>query len=71
MTPLSSFGINRRVLIAFVAALAFQPQAATAQQTKPSYTFSFAVYGDSRSMMYLPYKTDQRGGSAQADGGHV
>jgi hypothetical protein len=60
MTPLSSFGINRRVLIAFVAALAFQPQAATAQQTKPSYAFSFAVYGDSRSMMYLPYKSDQR-----------
>jgi len=50
------------ILFAFVAALALQPQAATAQQTKPAAgsAFSFAVYGDSRSMMYLPYKSDQR-----------
>src|SRR5580765_8621516 len=37
---------------------------ATAQTPKPasqsaSAAFSFAVYGDSRSMMYLPYKSDQ------------
>jgi Calcineurin-like phosphoesterase len=47
-------------VIAFIAALA-QPQTATAQETKPAggSAFSFAVYGDSRSMMYLPYKSDQ------------
>jgi hypothetical protein len=37
---------------------------ATAQTAKPASHatdsgFSFAVYGDSRSMMYLPYKSDQ------------
>jgi hypothetical protein len=37
---------------------------ATAQTTKPTgrfddAAFSFAVYGDSRSMMYLPYKAEQ------------
>src|SRR5262249_25874643 len=36
---------------------ALQPQTAAAQQ---STGFSFAVYGDSRSMMYLPYKSEQR-----------
>ena len=41
------------VLFAFVA---LQPQAATAQQTKAAAGsgFSFAVYGDSRPMMYVP-----------------
>ena len=41
------------VLFVFVAALAFQSQTATAQDTKPAAgtAFSFAVYGDSRSMM--------------------
>jgi hypothetical protein len=35
--------------------------AQTAQQAPPTAGsgFSFAVYGDSRSMMYLPYKADQ------------
>jgi hypothetical protein len=49
-------------VVVFMAALALPPQSATAQQTKPdaSSAFSFAVYGDSRSMMYLPYKSDQR-----------
>jgi hypothetical protein len=58
-----SSGINRRVLLSTLALLpAFQPQTATAQQTKrgAGSAFSFAVYGDSRSMMYLPYKSDQR-----------
>ena len=32
--------------------------AQTATPAKES-AFSFAVYGDSRSMMYLPYKSDQ------------
>jgi hypothetical protein len=41
--------------------LAFQPQAATAQETKPTC----AVYGDSRSMMYLPYKSDQEADARQ------
>jgi hypothetical protein len=48
-------------MMAFVAALALQPQTATAQQvSRPSDSgFSFAVYGDSRPMMYLPYKEGQ------------
>ena len=47
------------ILVSFVVAL--QPQAATAQQTKPAagYGFSFAAYGDSRPMMYLPPKDGQ------------
>src|SRR5450432_4238490 len=54
-------GINRRALLSTLALLpALRPLAANAQQTKPSSGFSFAVYGDSRSMMYLPYKLDQR-----------
>src|SRR3974390_54928 len=39
------------------------PVAAAEKRTaakKPAPGFSFAVYGDSRSMMYLPYKSDQR-----------
>ena len=49
------------ILFAFVAALSLQPQAATAQQTKPAADsgFSFAAYGDSRPMMYLPPKAGQ------------
>ena len=48
-------------LFAFVALLAPQPRAATAQQTKPAADsgFSFAASGDSRPMMYLPIKEDQ------------
>ena len=49
-------GINRRVLLSTLAMLpAFSPRAAMAQQTPPaaSSAFSFAVYGDSRPMMYL------------------
>ena len=47
------------ILVSFVVAL--QPQAATAQQTKPAAGsgFSFAAYGDSRPMMYLPPKDGQ------------
>jgi hypothetical protein len=55
--------INRRVLLSSLALLpALQPQSAIAQQTRRrgNSAFSFAVYGDSRSMMYLPYKSDQR-----------
>src|SRR5262245_12085613 len=55
--------INRRILLSSLALLpALQPQTAIAQQTRRggNLAFSFAVYGDSRSMMYLPYKSDQR-----------
>jgi hypothetical protein len=50
-----------------MAALALQPQTATAQETNPAAAsaFSFAVYGDSRSMMYLPYKSDQEADARQ------
>ncbi len=49
------------VPLALIAALIAQPHAATARQaSRPASSgFSFAVYGDSRSMMYLPYKSDQ------------
>jgi hypothetical protein len=55
--------INRRALLSSLALLpALQPRTAIAQQIRPggNSSFSFAVYGDSRSMMYLPYKSDQR-----------
>jgi hypothetical protein len=57
------FGMNRRVVLSTLALLpALQPRMAAAQQARRGDTlpFSFAVYGDSRSMMYLPYKSDQR-----------
>lgn len=49
------------VLFAFAALLALQSRTATAQQAvHPTDSgFSFAVYGDSRTMFYLPYKSDQ------------
>jgi hypothetical protein len=49
------------LLFASVAVLALHPRAATAQQAKPAAGsgFSFAVYGDSRPMMYLPLKEGQ------------
>jgi hypothetical protein len=61
MKPYS--GINRRAFLSTLALLpALRPVAANAQQTNPvaGTGFSFAVYGDSRSMMYLPYRLDQR-----------
>jgi hypothetical protein len=52
--------IDRRVLLSSLALLpALRPKGASAQQAGHS-AFSFAVYGDSRSMMYLPHKSDQR-----------
>jgi len=50
------------VLFAFVALVA-GPATAAEESTaakKPESGFSFAVYGDSRSMMYLPYNLDQK-----------
>jgi len=48
-------------LLTCVAVLALELPTATAQQaSRPADSgFSFDVYGDSRSMMYLPYKADQ------------
>ena len=51
--------ISRRVLLSSMAllpALSGTPVTATAQQVSG---FSFAVYGDLRPMMYLPYKEGQ------------
>src|SRR5215467_3697235 len=53
------------LLLAFVAVLAVVAgRAATAEKStaekKPAPGFSFAVYGDSRSMMYLPGNSDQK-----------
>jgi hypothetical protein len=50
------------ILFAFAAALAFQLPSANAQQPTPTASpgFSFAAYGDSRTMMYLPRKLDQK-----------
>src|SRR5262245_35401313 len=63
MKPISwRFGTSRRVLLSTLALLpAFLPTAAMPQQAPPaaSSAFSFAVYGDSRPMMYLPYKEGQ------------
>jgi hypothetical protein len=52
----------RSILFAVAAVLALQRPTATAQQmARPTDAgFSFAVYGDSRSMMYLPPKADQK-----------
>ena len=53
----------RRVLLSSLALLpALRTQNVIAQQTTRGgdSSFSFGVYGDSRSMMYLPYKSDQR-----------
>jgi hypothetical protein len=40
-------------------ALTIRPAIAGAQSASTGSAFSFAVYGDSRSMMYLPYKASQ------------
>ena len=64
MNPISHLSnINRRVLLSTLALLPIlPPRIAAAQQTSPadSRAFSFAAYGDARTMMYLPYKSDQR-----------
>jgi hypothetical protein len=62
---LQSLGISRRLLLSTLAVLptagTLLPISALAQTNRADGSaFSFAVYGDSRSMMYLPYKSDQR-----------
>src|SRR5262249_31774378 len=51
-----------RVSIALLALVAWPAAAAeqSAEPKEPTPGFSFAVYGDSRSMMYLPGKSDQK-----------
>ena len=68
MKPTIPSGIKRRVLLSTLALFpALAPQIATAQKAKPAAAsaFSFAVYGDSRSMMYLPYRSDQEADARQ------
>jgi hypothetical protein len=49
------------VILATVAALLLNgAKSIAADLGKAEQPFSFAVYGDSRSMMYLPYKADQK-----------
>jgi hypothetical protein len=51
------------LLLAGCAKSAPANEKVTAEETQPG--FSFAVYGDSRSMMYLPYKADQEAEARQ------
>ena len=53
------------ILLALAAVLALQGRSATAQQAAHQTGFSFAVYGDSRSMFYLPYRSDQEAEARQ------
>jgi hypothetical protein len=46
-------------IVSAVVVLTLSAGYAAAQKAPDSKGFSFAVYGDSRSMMYLPYKSDQ------------
>src|SRR6476660_7575967 len=61
MNPLRpSPGEGTRILLAVAASLHVLSASAAAAQQAPS-PFSFAVYGDSRPMMYLPYKEGDPG----------
>ena len=54
------------IVFAFVALLGLQLRSVPAQPAPPASSgFSFAVYGDSRPMMYLPYKADQKEAEAR------
>ena len=49
--------ISRQLVLAVsILALAQVGSPAKAQQAAPASAFSFAAYGDSRPMMYLPQK---------------
>ena len=53
-------------LFAVAVVLVLQPLCTMAQQAQPAAAgFSFAVYGDSRSMFYLPYRSDQEAEARQ------
>ena len=54
------------IVFACVALLVLQLRSAPAQQAPSAKSgVSFAVYGDSRPMMYLPYKADQEAEARQ------
>jgi hypothetical protein len=57
----------RSIMALLITMYALQPFTATAQQAShPADSgFSFDVYGDSRSMMYMPYKQDQEAEARQ------
>ena len=63
MQPILSSGINRRVALSALATVpalsaALLKSSVRAQTSQGANSaFSFAVYGNSRSMMYLPYKS--------------
>src|SRR5579862_6911135 len=53
-------------LITVSALLGTAPAPVAAQQAQQTASrFSFAVYGDSRSMFYLPYRSDQEAEARQ------
>ena len=53
--------VSRRALLVSGALLPIAAPAFAQQMSRPTNSgFSFAVYGDSRSMMYLPYKSSQK-----------
>jgi len=62
-----SAAIVATTALLLAAELALRCPTATAQpMSRPADPgFSFAVYGDSRSMMYLPYKSDQEADARQ------
>ena len=54
------------IVFALVALLVLQLGTAIAQQSPPAKSgFSFAVYGDSRPMMYLPCRGAEEGQAAR------
>src|SRR5262245_60980080 len=54
------------LVFALAVLLVLQLRSAPAQPVPPAKSgFSFAVYGDSRPMMYLPYKADQEAEARQ------
>src|SRR5262245_44716283 len=59
------------VLFAYIALFTLVAGSAAAAEESPATKqsasgFSFAVYGDSRSMMYLPYNLDQKDDATNA-----
>src|SRR3974390_2209412 len=58
MTSMRSF-MKKSLLAIFVVPVLMQFAAAQNSASNAQSGFSFAVYGDSRSMMYLPYRQDQ------------
>jgi len=59
-TAMKTGGRQNSLVVALLGAAAiFAALPAPAQQINGKSGFSFAVYGDSRSMMYLPYKKSE------------